>query len=238
MDLAALKRVYGDEYPATVLRDGMRCPLQCERRFSRYYHSAEHNTGCEISRFMDGSASITASELQEEWPSWTDDMRSDFCQSCCWLHEQADFPEMLRFVMQHGGPEDWSGIAGNVASRLPREEAFDLLARALRSTEPANSSNVAQGIALTKHPEAEATLRNHLDMLWKQPGIWNDAEFINWLGFAATTCISHLIEVGAPPSDFTERVRSLSEHSCSHNQESCRNFLSKHYPWLERSKQA
>jgi hypothetical protein len=73
-------------------------------------------------------------------------------------------------------------------------------------------------------------------MLWTQPGLWDNAEFINWLGFAATTCIAHLIEVGAPPADFTEHARRLSEHACSHNQESCRNFLSKHYSWLKSAR--
>src|SRR5947207_11049388 len=125
--------------------------------------------GSEISRFMDGSASITASELQQDWRSWREDERSDFCQSCCWLHEQSDFPEMLRFIMQHGRPEHWSGIALSVASQLPRDEAFDALVRALRSTELGQSSNVSQAIAHTKHPDSEATLRKHLAAVWSHP---------------------------------------------------------------------
>src|SRR5688572_13442404 len=78
----ALKRKFGDEYPAAVVFNGIRMPLRRERRFSRSYHSDEHKTGIEVSRFMDGSAFITAGELQCEWPSWTDDQRMDFCQSC------------------------------------------------------------------------------------------------------------------------------------------------------------
>src|SRR5712671_456019 len=107
------------------MRDGIRLPLRRERRFSRSYHSDEKKMGSEISRFMDGSASITASELRREWTSWTEETRMDFSQSCSWLHEQPDFPEMLRFIMQHGDPDHWSGIALNVASQLPRDEAFD-----------------------------------------------------------------------------------------------------------------
>jgi len=213
--------------------DGIRLPLRSERRFSRGYHSDENKMGTEISRFMDGSASITASELQREWPSWTDDMRMDFSQSSCWLHEQADFPEMLRFIMQHGGPEHWSGIALSVASQLPCDEAFDTLVRALRSTELGRTSNIGQAIAHTKHRDAEATLRRHLAALWEHPALWDEADFINWVGFDATTCIAHLIGAGGPPSDFTAQVRRLSEHVCSHNRQSCRNFLSKHYSWLK-----
>lgn len=208
-------------------------PLRRECRFSRSYYSDEHKMGCEVSRFMDGSASITAADLQRDWAGWTEDMRSDLCQSLRWLDGQADLPEMLRFIMEHGGPEHWSGIALGVASELPREEAFDTLVRALCSMTPGRSSNIAQGIARTKHPDAEATLRNHLSALWSHPTLWDDDAFLNWVGFDVTTCIAHLIELGAPPADFTEQVRRLSEHVCSHNRESCRNFLSKHYSWLK-----
>lgn len=233
MKISDLKKQYGDEYPAAIVVDGRRMPMHKERRFSRSYRSHEQKTGSEISRFMDGSASISASELQMEWPSWEDDIRTDFCQSSCWLHEQADFPEMLRFIMQHGSPRDWSGIALSVASYLPQEEAFDILARALRSTDIGQAANIAQAIAHTKHADAEATLRKHLEAVWAHPALWDNADFVNWVGFDATTCIAHLIDVGAPPSDFTEKVSRLSEHVCSRNRQSCRNFLSKHYSWLK-----
>ena len=227
-----LKKQFGDEYPAAIVAGGIRMPLHQESRFSRSYESDDHKILHEISRFMDGSASISASELRREWPNWTDDMRMDFCQSCCWLDDQSDFPGMLRFIMQNGDPEHWSGIALSVASRLPRDEAFNTLVRVLRGTRPGSSSNISQAIAKTMHPEAEATLREHLAALWAAPVLWDNNDFLNWVGFDATTCIEHLIELGAPPSDFTEQVSRLSEHVCSGNRESCRNFLSKHYSWL------
>jgi len=227
-----LKRQFGDEYPAAVVIDGVRIPLSGERRFSRSYHSKERKVGTEVSRFMDGSASITAAELQREWPTWTGDQRMDFCQSCCWLEEQPDFPEMLRFIMQHAGPDEWSGVAMSVASQLPREEAFDILLRALRTVEIGRTSNIGQALAITKHPDAEATLRHHLQAIWAHSAIWDNAEFINYVAFDATTCIAHLIELGAAPADFEEQVRQLERHSCARNRDSCRGFLSKHYSWL------
>jgi hypothetical protein len=233
ISLSHLKKQYGDEYPAAVMMDGIRIPLRRERRFSRSYHSHEHKMGTEISRFMDGSASISASELFCEWPGWSDQVRVDFCQSVGWLHDQSHFPEMLRFIMEHGGPNHWSAIALEVAAKLPRNEAFDILIRALRSAELGCSSNIGQAIAHTKHPDAETTLRRHLAALWEHPALWDDADFTNWIGFDATTCIAHLIEVGASPTDFAEQVRRLSQHLCSGNRESCRNFLSKHYSWLK-----
>lgn len=228
----ALKKMFGDEYPTAVIVDGIRLPLHREHRFSRSYHSDEHKMGSEVSRFMDGSASITASELQREWHTWTDRLRMDFCQSCCWLHEQSDFQDMLRFIMQHGTPDEWSGVAMSVASQLPRDEAFDILLRALRSVEIGHTSNIAQAISITKHPDAEPTLRRHLDAIWVHDALWEDAEFINWVAFDATTCLAHLIDLGASQGDFEDRVRQLAEHTCARNRNSCRSFLSKHYKWL------
>jgi len=124
---------------------------------------------------------------------------------------------MLRFIMQHGGPEHWAGIAMSVASLLPRDEAFDTLVRALHNAELGHTTtNIAQAIAHTKHPDAEITLRKHLAVLWEHPALWDGADFTNPVAYAAMTCIAHLIELGAPPSDFTEQVRRLSEHVHCH----------------------
>lgn len=234
MNVSDIKKAFGDEYPAAIMHDGIRLPLQRERRFSRSYYSKERKIEVHLSRFMDGSASITASQLEKEWPNWAEDMRSDFCQYSCWLHGQADFPEMLRYIMQHGDRGHWSGVASSVASQLPRDEAFDVLLRALHSAELGHASNFTQAIALTKHPGAEATLRKHLAALWSHRALWKDDDFTNWIAFDATTCIAHLIELAAPPSDFTDQVRRLSEHVCAGNRNSCRTFLSKHYSWLKK----
>ena len=230
MTMEQMKKAYGEEYPAAVVHDGERLPLFRESRFSRLYQA--NKMGCEISRFMDGSASMTFLTLQHEWPSWSANERSDFCQACCWLHEQADFPDMLRFIMQHGDSQDWAGIALSVAGHLPCQEAFDLLAGALRRTEINPASNIAQGIAATKHEQAERFLRDHLDTIWNHGKLWDDADFTNWVAFDATTCIAHLIELGAAPGDFEDRVRRLSKHPCKGNRNSCRNYLAKHYAWL------
>src|SRR5207245_5363734 len=113
--------------------------------------------------------------------------------------------EMLRFIMQYGNASHWSGVARSVASCLPQNEAFDILVRALHGTEIGQTANISQAIAGTKHPDAETTLRRHLAALWVHPGLWDAADFINWVGFDATTCIAHVIELGAPPADFVEQ---------------------------------
>jgi hypothetical protein len=139
---------------------------------------------------------------------------------------------MLRFIMQQGRPEHWSGIALSVACLLPRDEAFDTLVRALGKTELGHTANICQAIARTKHQDAEITLRGQLAALWEHPALWDNDDFSNRVAFDATTCITHLIELGASPSDFAGQVRRLSEHVCSGNRKSCRNFLSRYYSWL------
>ena len=232
MDLSSLKKLYGDEYPGAVICNGIRLPLTKERRFSRSYDLKERKLGAIVSRFMDGSACITATELQAEWHRWSEDDRLDFCQSCPWLQDQTDFADMLRFVMQHATPREWSAVALEVATRLPVEEAFDILVRTLRSVEIGRASNIAQAIAITKHPLAEATLRQHLNNVWQHEKLWDNDTFLNWVAYDATTCIAHLIELGAPSSDFAEKVRQLAKHPCAKNQDSCRSRLTKHYDGL------
>lgn len=234
MNIADLKKHFGDKYPAAVTADGIHMPLRRESRFSRNYRCENPKMGCEVSRFMDGSATISAKELEQEWASWDEDMRLDFCRSSAWLHGQPDFPEMIRFIVQQvTTSSEWGEVALSVASELPRDEAFGLLVRALHHTTIGETSNLAQAIAATKHPDAVNTLRNHLAVLWAHPALWDKADSLNWVAFDATTCIAHLIELGAPPLDFSGHVRQLSEHVCPHNRDSCSNFLSKYYSWLK-----
>jgi len=157
----------------------------------------------------------------------------DFCYASEWLSGQPDFPDMLRFIMRHGNRDDWSGIALSVGSCLPCEEAFGVLLKALEAAGTRGMANIMQAIAATKHPQAESTLRRQLSAIWANAGLWNDADFTNWVAFDATMCIADLIELGAPATDFEGKVRQLSDHVCAGNRRSCRNFLAKYYPWLK-----
>jgi hypothetical protein len=187
-----------------------------------------------VSRFMDRSASMTVEQLKREWPTWTNWQRKDFCQSCNWLDKQADYVDMLRFIVAHGGTEEWgSAFAVWAASNLPSEEAFSFLVRALQARGNGTSSNLIQGIATTKHPDADRILRQHLHAIWSDLTLWNDDDFLNWGALDATCCIKCLIELGSSPADFEEYVRKLSQHVCSGNRDSCRKHLFKFYSWLK-----
>lgn len=92
------KSLFGDEYPASVIIEGVRMPLVSERRWSRTYASKEPKMWSVVSRFMDGTATITFQEFACEWPEWGERERRDFCGGCSWLHDQTDFADMLRFI--------------------------------------------------------------------------------------------------------------------------------------------
>ena len=234
MSIEDLNKSFGEEYPAAIVSKGIRFPLCRETKFTRVYCSpTDRNEEHHFSRFMDGSASITLPQLQREWPDWTESERIDFCNGCSWLSKQPDYSDMLHFIIEHSGPVEWSVVALEVGAHLPKDEAFDTLVRILATINVGETSNITQAIAKTKHPQAEPTLRNHLRSIWEHARLWNDDSFLNWVAFDATTCIAQLIELGALPSDFEEQARQLSRHVCSGNRESCRNFLGKHYSWIQ-----
>jgi len=234
VNLSDLKKAYGQEYPAAITDKGTRIPLAMETRFTRLYAlrgKMQHHHY--FSRFMDGSATMSFEQLKSEWPKWTETERLDFCGSSCWLYQQSDFPEMLRFIVKDAGCDEMSAIALSISGHLPQDEAYQILFRALRLAPVGRACNFSQAIAHTKHPEAEATIRHHLRAVSAHPALWDDDKFSNSIAFEATCCVEHLLELGAPPSDFEAQVRQLSKHTCSHNRRTCRNFLGKYYPWLQ-----
>ncbi len=228
-----MKSHFGAEYPAAIVDDGGRFELASETRWERRYGDESKKRWRVISRFMDGSAAITFSELARDWDSWDDRERQSFCSACSWLHKEKDFPQILRYLMRHGDCCTWSAIALSVATHLPQEEAFSRLSNVLQAGGLEASPNIAQGICLTKHPQAEPLLRTHLMALWADPRLWEDDKFCNDIAFAAMCSINHLIEVGAPPHEFEEQVRALSRHVCTNNREFCPTHLGKYFPWLK-----
>ena len=233
MDIGQLKQQYGDEYPAAITLYGVRMPLIHDGRFAREYSSKEAKAAATISKFQDGTAAITIAQLRSEWIAWSQRDRHEFCSGCAWLLEQADLPDMLRFVMSQPEPEYWSSVALAVAHYIPKDEAFALLRDALLRIDN-HTANIAQGIAATKHADARPLLAKHLEQLWSHPDLWADDPFNNWRAFDATCCIANLLELGGQPGEYEAKVRALSKHVCTGNRESCGIFLHQHYEWLQK----
>ena len=221
------------DYPAVLHFGGVVMRLVRESRWSRVYEHPNQKKRLLISRFDDRSATITAGELADGWESWTETERIDFCQSSSWLSAQDDFPEMLRFIVQRGGASDVAMIASSVARCLPREEAFGALVKALEEADVPEGANIAQAVALTRHPRAEGTLRAYLDRAWRDPGLSDDDPFLNWVAYTATCCIEYLLTLGVAPHELESYARELATHACAGNRDSCRRFLGKYYDFGE-----
>ena len=183
--LERLRTEYGEEYPDAITLDGVRMALRRERDFSREYTTDDGKCRFLISRFNDGSASITLPEVRAAWPNWSEGQRLDFCHACDWLgdHPHPDLPDILRFVMRPNNPTHASWIAGSVARRLPRDEAFELLCEALRAANGEGTANITGGIAHTTHPMAQQILHEQLDGLWGQADLLEGRSFHELAGF-------------------------------------------------------
>jgi hypothetical protein len=226
-----LIKLHGLDYPDAVTQFGVRMPLVNERRFTRAYENEEEKLSTEISRFSDGTAFISLSELTSDWADWPDRDKHDFCWGFSSLHEHPEFAAMLRFLMENGDRWQKSGVALLVAHALPVDEAYLLLEKNLELY-PDYSANLIQAIALTKHPCAASLIRQHLAALWIRADLWEDNSFLNWTAADAISCIEYLVELGETPSDFETEVRALNDHLCAGNRDSCRRSLSKHFYWL------
>jgi hypothetical protein len=233
MNTGQLRQQYGEEYPAAITLYGVRMPLVHDGRFAREYRSEEAKAAATISKFQDGTATMTIEQLRGEWGGWSHRDRHEFCSGCSWLLEQADLRDMLRFVMTQPEPEYWSSVALAVAHYIPKDEAFGLLRHALANID-SHTANVTQGIAATKHPEAKPLLEKHLEHLWIHPDLWADDPFNNWRAFDATCCIANLLELDAQPTEYEAKVRALSRHVCAGNRQSCGTFLHQYYDWLHK----
>ena len=232
-DMHDLKKMFGDEYPDAVNLLGMRLPLVREGRFLRQYYSEEKRHASVVSKFEDGSASITLDELRGQWPTWAESEKREFLNASQGLQGQGDYPDILRFLMDRGGFEVWSALALQAAGWLPRDEAFGLLARALAAVE-SHSANITQGIAATRHPDALGLLDAHLESLWSHPDLWDDDPFVNWRAYDAICCIEHLIQLGVSTDKYQDRARALSAHASAGTRESCGAHLGRHYDWLPK----
>ena len=223
----------GPDYPAYLTdRDGTRLPLEREGRWRRSYRHPTTNRLHVISRVLDGSATISANELREQWPAWTPAERRSFIGEVSGLRSRADFSETLHFLIELADAATWSTIATSVARSLPQDEAFRLLSDSLDGSRPPESANIVHALALTRHPSAAEVIRIHFEKLWAAPQMWQVDPLLNPWAFVATGCIQHLVGLGASPSTFEESVRALSRHRCARNRQIASAYLGAHYPWL------
>ena len=199
-----------------------------ETRWHRHYALEEPRHFQRESKFADGSAHITLEELGAEWPSWSEGERIDFCQEV----DRATFshlPDILRFIMCHGDHRNWSGIALTIVRLLPADESIPFLLKACHESPVDEGSTHQQALAKSGAPEAHAMIRNRLECLWKDEGLFITEPHINHVASATIFCIKHLLELGETPAEFTDRYQALLNHPNESNRLQVQNFLAKHF---------
>jgi len=228
-----LVAVYGSDYPEAVELGGVRMSLTRQGRFLRAYYNKEAKQGAVVSRFMDGTADISFSELKDEWPRWSRKERHDFTSAAGWLNDDPEFADMMRLILEQGSQDDISAVALQVASALPSKEAFERLSAVLKRTPVGRGANINQAIAHTKHEEASNVLRKRLRATLEDSRLMDPDDFVNWVAYEAICCIECLHEgMGFSASEFGDDVRRLNRHPSDGTIDSLRHRLVNWYPWL------
>ena len=217
------------EYPHAIWVGDKRLPLSRETRFTRIYTSPDGKVFSEISRFMDGTAAITAEEVKTEWPTWSKADRRDFCYAFYWLRDQSDYSEIIKVFINDGDFDVITATASEIASFL-KEEAFPILLPYLEKSEPGKGANLTQGIIASKHPDAVAVVRKRLALLRSHNSLWISEGKLNHLTHEFVCGIKHLLEVGAANAEFAEDYQKLLEHPNETIRTCTVNFLSKYFP--------
>lgn len=81
--------------------------------------------------FLD-SVTMTLADFEREWDNWSYWEKMLALPS---LVASLEAPNILRFVIQNGAPDDWSNFAVVIASRLPREEAYSFILKNCHTAE-------------------------------------------------------------------------------------------------------
>jgi hypothetical protein len=202
----------GDEYPRAVNVQGMRMPLARESRFLRVYRDDVHGAAMEVSRFMDGTATMTPSVLDAEWTGWDEELQVELCKGLWWVDAEDDREEMLRFVMRRGNPRHWSAVAPSVACYLEDEEAFALLWKAVEDSGGIVSGMVKGLLGLAPETPYSMIMRI-LDRWLQNPLIWSQEEAGIALANDALKAFGHLRrDPCAMTSGIEKKMRELGKH--------------------------
>ena len=230
MALDDVTNEFGPEYPSVIRCNGGRFVLSKETAVSRHYSSENRDRFYIISKFMDGSATMSIQQLRISWQAWTAQEKLEFCQACKWLGDQNDFIDMLRYVMKHGDSSHKGAIACSVAKHLPQAEAFTVLVHSLSTDN--GVANIAQGIVLTSHPGARNVLSGLLDHLWSESTATPTEMHFKGRAFDMICTIQCLLELGAPSKTFTDKIRSIFDGSSPEERDYCSRHLRRHYRWM------
>jgi len=231
MDEVDLKRHYGGDYPRVVVVLGVRCPLVREGRFVRTYADPNSNLSPRISRFQDGSATMTAWQLQREWDFWDDELKREFSEAFQHLRDQDDFPDMVRFLIRTRVGIAQGTIAVMAAQVLPPDEAFALLTDAMGKADSLFAT-IAQALVMTRHPRTRNVLARWLDRLSDHPLLWSPDPTEFMTAYDVICIIGFLCQIGEDPAQYAGQVRHLRTHPNQMIRDTLVLRLRPYFPWL------
>jgi len=197
-----------------------------ETRWSREYQSADNSERFLDSRFRDGSASITLSELTREWPEWTQSEKLEFAQA--FVHYQGrQRAKIVRFLMRNGDHHVWSTIAASVATTLSPKESLPFLRECCETCDIGRGANYFRALWLTRSSEAVPILWRCLDRIWKSRELFEPDSFCNFTTFDAIWCIDALVRLQEPLESLRDRYERLKAHPTM--REYALRWLSEHF---------
>ncbi len=202
--------------------------LVYETRWSRHYKDDDLEMRVCESKFADGSASITLSELATGWQTWETKEKHDFCQAVT----QARFdhlPDILRYIVKNGDFETWALIATSVVRNLPKPEALAFISDTCRTCPVGKGEPFYQALCFHRWPEAIGVLRDCLHRTWTDRRLLSDEVVYDWVAHDATCLIEFLCQLSAVSPDLREKYRVLSQHPLTNSRQNAIHRLGPYF---------
>ena len=182
-----------------------------ESRWSREYQNEAGTESFLESRFLDGSANISLSQLQTQWCDWTIEEQLDFCQA--FNHYQGrEHKELLRYLNTHGDERVWQSIAISIAIHLPVEEAVKFLRDKIKDAKTGSAANLFQACWITRSSQLIPVLRQALKQRWESPDLMTPDPFCNWTAHDVIWCIDALLRLGVSNNQLRMYYERLINH--------------------------
>lgn len=199
-----------------------------ETRWSRQYEMDPQTKFFE-SKFADGSADISVSQLEDEWGTWSVVERADFCQSVT-QSRLPHLPDILRFIMLNGDFASVETVANSIARNLPAEEAVPYITDMCKTVPVGKGAKFYQALALMRPAFCRDTLMHCLNRTWSDSRFLSEDEVFDWVANDAVCLIEYLVQLGQNPGTLADKYKVLVRHPNNVNKQSAINRLSPFFP--------
>jgi len=199
-----------------------------ETRWSRQYEMDPQTKFFE-SKFADGTADISVSQLEDEWGTWSVVERADFCQAVT-QSRLPHLPDILRFIMLNGDFASVETVANSIARNLPAEEAVPYITDMCKTVPVGKGAKFYQALALMRPAFCRDTLMLCLNRTWADSRFLSEDEVFDWVANDAVCLIEYLVQLGQNPGTLADKYKVLVRHPNNVNKQSAINRLSPFFP--------